>query len=559
MSAPRSLRRVVVVGASAAGLRCAARLARLCPGWSVTVVEQRTTFSYAACGLPYLLSGDVPAEADLRTTADGTLRDPAYFLDVKGFTVRTGWRATGVDTAGRTLTLEAAGGATGTLPWDELVLATGARARHLAGQPDHPRVRSFHVLEDVAPLHGALARGELGSVAVVGAGLVGCELAEAFRALWGAEVTLIEAAPHPLPTVLDAEAAALVARVLEHNGVSLHLGAPVDGIEAGPEAVTVRTSGGHVTADFAVVAAGVVPAAGLAVAAGAALGPAGGILVDGRMATSIPHVWAVGDCVEVPHAVTGRPVHLPLGSLANRQGRTLANVLSGRDDRFPPVAGAVAVKVFDANVAAVGCTRRSLLASGRAARSVWVTAHDRAHYWPEAEEIAIDLVYEPASRKVLGVQAVGAGDVVKRIDVAAQLIVRGATLDDLAALEHAYAPPFAPAVEPLAVAAWTAQNQEEGVEAQPPSTPLDAEAVLDVRHPAEREARPADSAHLTEIPLESLRAAGTGAVPEAPLAVCERGTRAAEAVRWLSSRERPARYLGGGLRWRDGLKWSGPR
>jgi NADPH-dependent 2,4-dienoyl-CoA reductase/sulfur reductase-like enzyme len=353
----RDARRVVVVGASAAGLRCAARLARLQPGWSITVVERDPVFSVAACGLPYVLSGDIEAVERLRRTADGALRDEAYFRDVKGVEVRTGAEVTGLDIGSRNVVIRS-DGAEETLAWDDLVLATGARARRLPGQPVHARVSTFHTAADLPALFGGLTGGRIGRVVVVGSGLVGCELAEAFRALWGVDVTVVEATPAPLPGMLDVELGGTVAVALARAGVILAAGAPVTAVEADERGARVSAGGRLIEADQVVVAVGVEPETGLARQAGIALGPTGAIAVDERLATSVAGVWAAGDCIEVRHAVTGAPACMPLGSLANRQGRTLANVLAGRDDRLPPVVGAVAVKVFDWNVAAVAWTRR---------------------------------------------------------------------------------------------------------------------------------------------------------------------------------------------------------
>ena len=183
-------RSVVVVGASAAGLRCACRLARLQPRWRATVVDQSPIFSYAACGLPYVLSGDIPDAARLRQTPYGVTRDERYFAETKGVSVLAGWRATQISLPKGQLQIEGPEGQRN-LQWDDLVLATGSRPRLLPGQPDHPRVRTFHGWDDLEPLKQGLARGELGRVAIVEAGLVGCELAEAFRSLWGAEVILL--------------------------------------------------------------------------------------------------------------------------------------------------------------------------------------------------------------------------------------------------------------------------------------------------------------------------------------------------------------------------------
>jgi NADPH-dependent 2,4-dienoyl-CoA reductase/sulfur reductase-like enzyme/rhodanese-related sulfurtransferase len=543
-------KKIVIVGASAAGLRCACRLRRLQPEWSITVVEANEVFSYGACGLPYVLSGDIEELGVLRRTPYGADRDEEYFAAFKGVEVLAPWRATAVDVEARTLTIVGPEEQR-ELSWDELVIATGASPRKLPNQPDHPRVHAFHVWDDVKPLKLGLMRGEIDHVAVIGAGLVGCELAEAFHSLWGADVTLIEAAAHPLPEILDPELGAVVARHLEKNGVCVLCGSAVEDISATDDGVSIRAGGNTVEADAVVVAVGVRPRVEVATAAGAALGPSRAIRVDEHMATSVPHVWAAGDCVECRHAASGGPAFLPLGSLANRQGRVLANVLAGRDDAFGPVAAATAVKVFDLNVAAVGCTAARLGNDGLGVRSVWISAEDRAHYWPEAKLILLALVYDPLSKKVLGVQGASEeGEVAKRIDVATQFILRGATVNDLAAVEHAYAPPYAPALDPLAVLAMAAQNQIDGVEAMSPLTDLRTLGVLDVRVPEERAERPLIARDLIEIEAGELRSRADEVGGRDLLVVCAHGTRSSEVVRWLATRGIGARYLGGGVSWR---------
>lgn len=543
-------RTVLIVGASAAGLRCACRLARLRPDWCIRVLEARSAFSYAACGLPYVLSGDIDDLDALRRTTYGTVRDAEYFATHKGVEVLPGRRVLAVDTQGRTLRVDGPNGAD-TMDWDELVLATGARPRRLPLQPDHPRVASFHDVGDVDPLRRGLREGRIGRVALVGAGLVGCELAEAFRGLWGADVVLLEESTGPLPGILDPDVAACVAGRLRAHGVDLRLDSPVRRIDAGDEEVVLGTGNATVAADAAVVAVGVAPAVALAREAGIRLGAGGAIAVDERFATSAPHVWAAGDCAQVRHAVLDEPAWIPLGSLANRQGRTLADILAGRPERFPPVAGAVAVKVFDWNVAATGCTLSRARAHGLDARAAWITVEDRAHYWPEAGTLHLKLVYETGTQRVLGLQAVGNGDAAKRVDVATQHIVARGTLEDLAHAEHAYAPPYAPAMEPLAVAAQVARNQEDGVEALAPDAEFgNGIRVLDVRRAEEAAARPLPS-RAAHVALKDLSARLAEIDPATGLVVCERGTRSAEAVRVLRRIGVRARYLGGGLRWRD--------
>ena len=429
-----------------------------------------------------------------------------FFLTSRGSKVASGRRVTSIDLEARTVAVDGADGA-GLIEWDELVLATGAHARRLPNQPEHASVHTFHTWDDVAPLKKGLARGELEHVAIVGAGLVGCELAEAFVSLWGAEVTLIEAGPSVLPQVLDPETAALVEHELREQEVRVLTGRPVEAIEAGDDGVRITTDGGVVEADAVVVAIGVDPAVELAVEAGLATGSLGGIMVDDRLETSEANVWAAGDCIEVDHVVSGSNAHLPLGSLANRQGRAVADSIVDGSGRFGPVAGAVAVKVFDSNVAAVGLTAESARRCGRQVGAIWTTGESEAHHRPDANRIHLQVVYEMGSQELLGVQAVGTGEVTKRVDVAAQVILRQGTLADLAEVEHAYAPPYAPAMEPLAVAAQVALNNEraEDLQVLPPDTDLSGRfVVLDVRTPEERESRPVQAEKVLEINLEEI-------------------------------------------------------
>jgi NADPH-dependent 2,4-dienoyl-CoA reductase/sulfur reductase-like enzyme/rhodanese-related sulfurtransferase len=543
-------KKIVIVGASAAGLRCACRVARLQPTWSVTVVDANEVFSYGACGLPYVLSGDIDDLGALRRTVYGAERDADYFEAVKDVEVLAPWRATTIDPEAKTLTISNESGDR-ILEWDELVLATGASHRELPGQPEHERIRAFHVWDDVKPLKIGLMRGEIGEVAVVGAGLVGCEVAEAFASLWGADVTLIEAAPTPLPEILDRELGKVVTKHLETQDVKVMTACPVERFEPDDDGVTIHAGGNEIRADVVVVAVGVRPNVTLATTAGVGLGPTGAIRVDEQLRTSVPHIWAAGDCAEVRHVVSGGPAYIPLGSLANRQGRVLGSVLAGRDGSFGPIAGAAAVKVFDLNIASVGCTAYRMGADGQGVRSVWISAEDRAHYWPEAKLILLGMVYDPADRRVLGVQGVGEeGEVAKRIDVAAQLILRGATIEDFIDIEHAYAPPYAPALDPLTVLACAAQNELDGIEAESPLMDLRAATVLDVRIDEEREERPVVAGTVVEIEVGELRDR-FDEVPEGPLVViCAHGTRSAEVVRYLVDKGIKARYLGGGMSWR---------
>lgn len=549
-----AVRRVLVVGASAAGLRCACRLARLCPGDEIRVVERRARFSWAACGMPFVLGGELPDADALRATAWGALRDAHHFAADKGVAVHARTEVVAVDPRARRATLAGPAGQE-VAAWDELVLATGARARTLGQAPGDPRVVRFHDPDDLERLASLLRDEEIRHVAVIGAGLVGCEVSEALAGAWGVEVTLLEAADRPLPAMLDPETAALVAAELERGGVRLRCDDPVRRIRRTADGIVVESETGAVTADLVIEALGVVPQAALAVSAGASLGPAGGVLVDERLATDVPGVHAVGDVVEVPHRVTGRPCHMPLGSLANRQGRTLANVLAGRDDRFGPVTGAVALRVFDLAVAAVGLTADAARREGLDVRSVCVSADDAAHYWPESARVHVAVVWEGGSRRLLGVQAAGRRDAKRIVDLASAVIAAGGTIDRLGAVEHAYCPPLAPAIDPLAVAAFCAQEVEAGrLEPVSPLAALDPATVLDVRVEAERRAHPLAAAR-ARTPAEMR--ADADDLPDGLVVACERGPRASEAARLLAARGRRARWLAGGLAWRRAARETG--
>jgi NADPH-dependent 2,4-dienoyl-CoA reductase/sulfur reductase-like enzyme/rhodanese-related sulfurtransferase len=542
-------RKIVIVGASAAGLRCAARLSRLDPSIEVTVIEQSDVFSYAACGLPYVLSGDIEDPMALRKTGDGALRDAEFFKKVKGFEVMQGFRALDFDVAKKTLRVASVQGEQ-ELEWDDLVLAVGAKAKQLPNQPEHPRVQAFHTWKDLAPLQSGLEQGKIRSVAIVGAGLVGCELAEAFTAMWGAEVTLIEAAPYVLPNIIDSEVAAIVKKVLEENEVVVKTAMPVEGIKADDNGVEVDARGETITSDVAVVALGVGPAVDFAVECGVELGASGGIAVNDKLATNLDNVWAAGDCIQVRHKCLEQDMCIPLGSLANRQGRTLANILVGKPDKFESVVGATAVKIFDTNLAVSGATRFALEKSGRKVRCVWTSAHDTADYWPGSKNVAFQLCYEVGSYKVLGVQAIGQGEVAKRADLATQLIASDATLADFSQLEHAYAPPYSPALDPLAVIAFVALNQEDGVEAVGPEELLDDYCILDIRHAYEAEQVTLANKDQTLLPLAELRSRLDELKGKDWLVVCARGTRSAEAARYLINNKISAKYLAGGVHWK---------
>jgi len=561
MSSDTESQRILVIGASAAGLRAAARAGRLIPGARITVLDRTDRISVSACGLPYFLSGDVGSPGELRTTPYGALRDEEFFESIKGLDVRTGVEAVAIDPGAKKVQARDAGsGEALTFDYDALVLASGSDPVCPPGfSEESPRMHFLRAIDRVRMMRSHLEQGQVGSVVVVGGGFIGCEAAEAYGSMWGAQVTLVEAAPHVLPKMLDAEMAAPIEAHLRESGVTLRLGCLVRQLSSSDEAVSVQLDDGeNLAADALVCALGVRPAIPFAEAAGLRLGPSGGLVVDDTMATSLPGIYAAGDCVELVHHLTGKPCYLPLGSLANRHGRLIGDRLAGRDRRVAPVVGSAVVKVFEMTAASTGLTESAALVAGFDARCAWATFEDRPAYYPEAATIHLKVVYERKTLRLLGLQAVGKGEVVRVTDVAASLLQRGGTVSDLLDQEFAYSPPYANALDPLyQLGALVLNREEDGVRFLPPQAAADGtdvagRQVIDLREYEEREAGVCgfdDSFHL---PLAELRERLAELPAGKPLlCVCARGLRSYEAVRILNHAGwDDVVYLGGGAQLR---------
>jgi NADPH-dependent 2,4-dienoyl-CoA reductase/sulfur reductase-like enzyme/rhodanese-related sulfurtransferase len=542
---------IVVVGANAAGLKAASRSKRLLPKANITVIDQGQFISYGACGMPYFVSGDIESADKLRETNYGVIRDPDFFRKAKGVDVVIQTEVERIDREARKVICRSSlSGETKEYPYDKLILATGATAIVPPGIPkDSGRVSTFKILEDSIALRTALQSGQVSTVGLVGAGPIGCELAEAFAAMWGAHVLLFDAAPQILPAMLDPEMARAVEIYLKGEGVEVRTNCPAQSIVGSEKGVTIKTPQGDFTVDHAVVAVGVRPNTNLAADCGLKIGPTGGIVVDERMTTSDQNIFAAGDCVELRHLISGEPVLLPLGSLANREGRVIGSNLGGGDERFEPVVGSAAVKVFDMNVAATGLTEKAAVAAGFNVGAAWGTFTDKADYYPESENIHLKIVYDKGTTQLLGVQGYGKGEVVKRVDVFAALLKHGGKLEDLLDAEFAYAPPYGPAVDPLYSIACAARNELlEGVQALAPDTAIDEYLIVDVRRVKETSKQPLPEKSTTNVPFEEFRVL-CDEVPKGRdvVCVCAKGVRSSEAVRVLREKGcTRVKYLGGG-------------
>lgn len=445
MAVPK--RRLVVAGGVAAGMSAASRARRLDPDLEILVFEATGHVSYGSCGLPYLISGVIPRPEDL------VVYNPEFFRTKRNIQVFIHHLVTRVDTARKVVHVRDRDGQTQEVPYDRFILTTGGRAV----RPPIPGVELSGVftlrnLEDGVAILEYLRERQPRRAVIVGGGYIGLEMAEAFRAR-GLAVTVVEMLPQVMST-LDPDMSALVAESLERNGVTLLTGERVLALEGDSQGVRrVVTAGQQLDADLVLLAGGVRPNAALAAEAGIALGPTGAVAVNDRMETSVPDIWAAGDVAEVTHRVTGRPAYIPLGTTANKQGRVAGENAAGGQARFPGVVGTAVAKVFELEVARTGLSTTEAESAGFDPVTALVRQGSRAHYYPGGAKMAVKLVMDRPSGRLLGAQMVGADGVAKRIDVVAAGLQSGWTVEELYAADLSYAPPFSPVWDPILMAA----------------------------------------------------------------------------------------------------------
>ncbi len=435
--------RLVVIGGDAGGMTAASTAKRM-RGDTLEVVafERGSRTSYAACGIPFFVGGEVESLDAL------VARSPEEHLE-RGIDVRTGHEVVGIDLDARKVEVRDLGaGTTAHEPFDELVIGTGARPRRppIPGI-DGERVYGVQTLDDADRLLAAAQEVGCRRVTVVGAGYIGLEMAEAFTR-WGAEVVVVDASEQVMRT-LDGDMAERVLAAMRHHEIDVRLGVAVEAIEPG----RVVLADDEVPCDLVVLGIGVVPNSELAASAGIALGAGDAIAVDRRQRTSADGVWAAGDCCESFHRVLERPVHIALGTVTNRQSRVAGIDIGGGHATFPGVIGTAVTKLCETEIGRTGLTEREAAAGGFATEAATITSTTRAGYFPGAAPIHVKLVAERATGRLLGGQIVGGPGSAKRIDTVATAVWNGMTADDLVNLDLAYAPPFSPVWDPIQTAA----------------------------------------------------------------------------------------------------------
>ena len=443
----------VIVGGVAGGATAAARLRRVDESAEIVMFERGEHISYANCGLPYYIGGTIAGRDRL------FVQTPEAFGRRFAIDVRTRSEVVAVDTAAKTVTVRTADGATATERYDKLLLAPGASAvRPPLPGADLPGVFTLRNVADTDRIKAWMDGRRVRSAVVVGGGFIGLEMAENLHDA-GAAVSVVEMGDQVMAP-LDFSMAALVHEELAARGVGLYLSEAVEAFEPDGDALRVRLrSGRTLAADVVLLSVGVRPETSLAVAAGIRTGEARGIVVDGFMRTSAPDVYAVGDAVEFPHPLTGRPWLNLLAGPANRQARIAAdNMALGDTERYEGSVGTSVAKVFGLTVAATGLAAKQLKRDGTPCLTATIHPNSHAGYYPGAAPMALKIVFSPADGRLLGAQIVGTDGVDKRIDELAQVVKHGGGLADLMALEQAYAPPFSSAKDPVAVAGYVGHN-----------------------------------------------------------------------------------------------------
>ncbi|MCS6851750.1 MAG: FAD-dependent oxidoreductase [Gemmataceae bacterium] len=538
--------KLVIVGGVAGGASAATRARRLSEEATIVIFERGPDVSFANCGLPYYIGGEITQRDKLLVVTPERFRD-RYRLDV-----RTRSEVQAIDRPAKKVRVrDLATGRDYDESYDKLILAPGAAPiRPPLPGIDLPGIFTLRSLDDTDRIKAAVDRGARRAV-VIGAGFIGLEVVENLVRR-GIDTTLVELQDQVLPPV-DKELTPPILDQMRRHGVRVVLGQSADGFEPDSDGLAVRLkSGERLPAHLVVLGVGVRPENSLAVAAGLDIGPRGGIRVNEHMQTSDPDIYAVGDAVEVRDFVTGEPTQVPLAGPANRQGRIAADHIFGRPSRYRGTQGTAIVRVFDVTVAMTGASEKTLRRLQRPFLKVYVHPSHHAGYYPGAQPMTLKLLFQPNTGKILGAQIVGGAGVDKRIDILAVAIQAGMTVFDLEEMELAYAPQFGSAKDPINMVGFVAAGLLRGDHPQVTADQLldstdsaGSSFLLDVRTPQEFQAGHIPQA--VNIPLDQLRSR-LGELPsDRPLTVyCQAGLRGYLATRLLRQKGFDAANISGG-------------
>ena len=448
--------KVLVIGGVAAGTKTAAKLKRVDRSMQVTIITKDKDISYAGCGLPYYVGGLIESRDEM------IVNTPQKYAALTGVEVLTGREAVSLDS--RTKTVRAVNADTGeeeTYTYDACVIATGASAI-LPDLPGAglPGVFKLRTPDDAIRLRAYMQDRPVRRAVVAGGGFIGLEAAENLKAQ-GIAVTVVDLAGQIMPNVLDPEMAAYVQKHLVKNGIRVLTGTRLQEVLGDGEVTGVKTDGGVIPADAVIMCVGIRPNTAFLDGSGIEL-QRGLIVTDGQLRTNLPDVYAAGDCALVKNRITGAPQWSAMGSSANYEGRTLAQILGGAEKNYPGVLGTGVVKLPGLNVGRTGLTEEQARAAGYDVETVLAVTDDKAHYYPDAAFFITKLIADRDTHKLLGMQVFGPGAVDKMVDIAVTGISLGAALEDFENLDLAYAPPFSTAIHPFVQAVYILLNKLSG-------------------------------------------------------------------------------------------------
>ncbi|MEM0216788.1 MAG: FAD-dependent oxidoreductase [Candidatus Bathyarchaeia archaeon] len=440
-------RRIVIIGAHAAGVDAASAARKTDRTAEITLITEEKYAGYSRCGLPFVIGGRIPSFEDL------IVFPPSYYKMMK-LDLKTETKATRIDVGKKVVETVDRSGKTEEIPYDSLIIATGARAftPPIKGS-DKAGIIPLRTIEDGQKIERSIREGAKTAV-VMGAGLIGLETAVALQER-GLKVTVVEMMPQVLPAMLDADMAKVVQTTLEQKGINILVNKPVEEF-LGVDKVTGIVAGGEqINADLFISAFGVRANTQLAVEAGIALGETKTIKTNARMQTNIADVYAVGDCAESIHLITQRPVVQQLGTVAVRQGKVAGINAAGGYATFPGVLGSAVTELYDLQIGVTGLTEKAAKMAGIEPIVGMISSKTRADYYPGAKPIKVKLIADKESQRIIGAQIIGGEEVTQRINAVSIAIQKQMTIRELAKADTAYAPPLNETWEPLVLAAET--------------------------------------------------------------------------------------------------------
>ncbi len=447
--------KVIIIGGVAAGTKVAAKLKREDRSAEVTILTKGKDISYAGCGLPYYVGKVIPDRESL------VVNTPEKFAALTGARVVTGMEVTKLDRAAKTVEAVHENGEMSTWDYDKLVIATGASPfRPALPGLDLPQVFFMRTPDDAVSLRSAVEAGGIKKAVVGGGGFIGLEIAENLTSM-GVRCNVLDMAPHVLPG-FDEEVQVFVENHLAEHGIHTMTGTRFEGVLGEGKVEKVQTDRRALKADMVVLSIGIRANTAFLADTGIELAPNRTVLVNDHMQTNDPDIYAVGDCAMVTNRITGAAAWSPMGSTANITGRMAAKNMAGKDTAYHGAMGTAVCQLPKLNAGRTGMSEAQAKEAGFDAVSVIMVTDDKAHYMPGADSFIIKLIADRESRRLLGVQVLGKGAVDKVVDTCVAAIAMKATVDEIADMDFAYAPPFSTAIHPLAHAVNVLMNKMDG-------------------------------------------------------------------------------------------------